>query len=166
MGGKQKRFDCWACRLQLARLAIVYDYPGSSIFLPKSKAGLANYLDDSTYMIRTLLKSKIHRATVTEAELHYEGSVSIDEALLELADIREHEQVDIYNITSGTRLTTYAIVAERNSGRICINGAAAHLMKPGEMVIICSYAQYQDSQGEQDHSPVVVHVDQDNRPLR
>ena len=75
-------------------------------------------------MIRTFLKNKIHRATVTEAELHYDGSVSIDEALLELADIHAHEQVDIYNITSGTRLTTYAIVAERNSGRICINGSS------------------------------------------
>lgn len=116
-----------------------------------------------TCMIRTFLKSKIHRATVTEAELHYDGSVSIDEALLELADIHAHEQVDIYNITSGTRLTTYAIVAERNSGRICINGAAAHLMQPGDMVIICSYAQFAES--ELPYTPVVVKVDENNQPF-
>jgi len=114
-------------------------------------------------MIRTFLKSKIHRATVTEAELHYDGSVSIDEALLELADIHDHEQVDIYNITSGTRLTTYAIVAEHSSGRICINGAAAHLMKPGDLVIICSYAQLTES--ELPHTPIVVKVDEKNQPL-
>lgn len=113
-------------------------------------------------MIRTFLKSKIHRATVTEAELHYEGSVSIDETLLELADIQAHEQVEIYNITRGTRLTTYAIVAERDSGRICINGAAAHLMNPGDMVIICSYAQF--SENELPHTPVVVKVDNKNQP--
>ncbi|MAT09440.1 MAG: aspartate 1-decarboxylase [Pirellulales bacterium] len=113
-------------------------------------------------MIRTYLKSKIHRATVTEAELDYDGSVSIDEALLELADIRDHEQVDIYNITRGTRLTTYAILAERNSGRICINGAAAHLMNPGDMVIICSYAQFLEA--ELPHTPIVVKVDGNNKP--
>ena len=113
-------------------------------------------------MIRTYLKSKIHRATVTEAELDYDGSVSIDEALLELADIRDHEQVDIYNITRGTRLPTYAILAERNSGRICINGAAAHLMNPGDMVIICSYAQF--SEADLPHTPIVVKVDGNNKP--
>ena len=113
-------------------------------------------------MIRTYLKSKIHRATVTEAELDYDGSVSIDEALLELADIRDHEQVDIYNIPRGTRLTTYAILAERNSGRICINGAAAHLMNPGDMVIICSYAQFLEA--ELPHTPIVVKVDGNNKP--
>ena len=82
--------------------------------------------------------------------------------MLELADIHDHEQVDIYNITRGTRLTTYAILAERNSGRICINGAAAHLMKPGDMVIICSYAQF--SEDELPHTPIVVKVDENNHP--
>ena len=119
-------------------------------------------VENHTCMIRTYLKSKIHRVTVSEAELDYDGSVSIDEALLELADIHDHEQVDIYNITRGTRLTTYAILAERNSGRICINGAAAHLMKPGDMVIICSYAQF--SEDELPHTPVVVKVDENNQP--
>ena len=119
-------------------------------------------VENHTCMIRTYLKSKIHRATVSEAELDYDGSVSIDEALLELADIHDHEQVDIYNITRGTRLTTYAILAERNSGRICINGAAAHLMKPGDMVIICSYAQF--SEDELPHTPIVVKVDENNHP--
>ena len=114
-------------------------------------------------MIRTYLKSKIHRATVTEAELDYDGSVSIDEALLELADIHDHEQVDIYNITRGTRLTTYAIVAERNSGRICINGAAAHLMQPSDLVIICSYAQY--AEDESRPQPVVILVDEHNQVI-
>ena len=113
-------------------------------------------------MIRTYLKSKIHRATVSEAELDYDGSVSIDAALLELADIHDHEQVDIYNNTRGTRRSTYAILAERNSGRICINGAAAHLMNPGDMVIICSYAQFLEA--ELPHTPIVVKVDGNNKP--
>jgi len=80
-------------------------------------------------MNRTFLKSKIHRATVTEANLDYDGSVSIDTKLMQAADIQPYQQVDIYNITRGTRLTTYAIEAEENSGEICINGAAAHLIQ-------------------------------------
>ena len=113
-------------------------------------------------MIRTLLKSKIHRATVTQAELHYEGSVTIDQKLLEAADILDHEQVDIYNITSGTRITTYAIIGEPDSGVICINGAAAHLMKPGDLVIIANYAQYSEEELK-DYEPKVIVVDEKNR---
>ena len=112
-------------------------------------------------MRRTLLKSKIHRATVTEAALHYEGSVTVDQDLLEAANIVDHEQVQIYNITRGTRLTTYAIPGESGSGKICINGAAAHLMKPGDLVIIASYAEYSEEELA-DFAPVVVFVDRHN----
>jgi len=96
-------------------------------------------------VIRTLLKSKIHRATVTEANLEYEGSVTIDAALMDAADLLPWEQVQIYDCTNGSRLTTYAIPGARGSGEICINGAAAHLVKPGDTVIIASYAQLEDA---------------------
>lgn len=92
-------------------------------------------------MNRTLLKSKIHRATVTEANIEYEGSVTIDPILLDAADMLPYEQVDIWNCTNGNRLTTYIIEGERGQGQICVNGAAAHLMKPGDLVIIASWAQ-------------------------
>lgn len=115
-------------------------------------------------MKRVLLKSKIHRATVTEANLEYNGSVTIDQELMEAADIVEHEQVQIYNITSGTRLTTYAIVGEPGSGVICINGAAAHLVKPRDLVIIASYAEYKEKE-TRGHQPKVVLVDEHNSPV-
>jgi aspartate 1-decarboxylase len=111
-------------------------------------------------MKRTFLKSKIHRATVTQADLDYDGSVSIDTSLLKLADIQPYEQVDIYNISRGTRLTTYAIEAAADSGEICINGAAAHLMQPTDLVIICSYAQFDESEPTPD--PIVIKVDANN----
>jgi len=95
-------------------------------------------------VIRTMLKSKIHRATVTEANLEYEGSVSIDRTLMDAADLLPYEQVQIYDCTNGSRLTTYAIPGEADSGEICINGAAAHLVKPGDIVIIASYVQLDD----------------------
>ncbi len=113
-------------------------------------------------MKRTLLKSKIHRVRVTAADLHYEGSVTIDLDLMEAADIVEYEQVDIYDITNGARLTTYAISGPRGSGTICINGAAAHLVKPGDLVIIASYAQY-DQQEIRAHEPRICRVDAENR---
>ena len=113
-------------------------------------------------MQRTLLKSKIHRALVTEASLHYEGSVTIDRDLMDAADIVDHEQVQIYNITSGTRLTTYAIPGEPGRGEICINGAAAHLVQPGELVIIASYATYSEAE-RKSYRPKIVHVDEKNR---
>ncbi len=115
-------------------------------------------------MYRTLLKSKIHRATVTDAQLHYEGSVTIDEDLLERAGICEFEQVQIYDVNNGNRLTTYAIVGPRGSGVICINGAAAHLVHPGELIIICAYAQFTEAE-RQGFRPQVVHVDGHNRPV-
>ncbi|MFL2870590.1 MAG: aspartate 1-decarboxylase [Pirellulaceae bacterium] len=114
-------------------------------------------------MLRTLLRSKIHRVTVTEANLDYDGSISIDVELLEAAGITDHEQVDIYNVTRGTRITTYAIEAERGSRRICINGAAAHLVDPGDLVIIACYGQFSADE-IQGHEPVIIHVDAENNP--
>lgn len=116
-------------------------------------------------MQRTLLKSKIHRATVTEAQLHYEGSVTVDDDLLEAANIVEFEQVHIYNVTNGNRLITYAIRGQAGSGTICINGAGAHLVSPGDLIIICTYAEFDESEIET-HRPKVVHVDAKNRANR
>jgi aspartate 1-decarboxylase len=113
-------------------------------------------------MRRTFFKSKIHRATVTHADLDYEGSVSIDEDLLEAAGIWEYEAVHIWNITRGTRLQTYAIKGERGSGVICINGAAAHLNKPGDLVILATFAELEESEARV-HAPVVVLVDRQNK---
>lgn len=115
-------------------------------------------------MQRTLLKSKIHRATVTDAQLHYEGSVTIDTDLMQAADIVEHEQVHIFDVNNGNRLITYAIPGEAGSGTICINGAAAHLVDPGDLIIICCFAQY-DAQELVGHRPKVVHVDDENRQV-
>jgi len=113
-------------------------------------------------MIRRLLKSKIHRATVTQADLNYEGSVTIDADLLEAANIVEFEQVDVYDITNGNRLTTYAIKAPAGSGTICLNGAAARLVHVGDLVIIASYADFHDDAVSK-HRPTIVMVDEVNR---
>jgi aspartate 1-decarboxylase len=113
-------------------------------------------------MRRTLFKSKIHRATVTHADLDYEGSVSIDEDLLDAAGIWEYEAVHVWNITRGTRLQTYAIKGERGSGVICINGAAAHLNRPGDLVILATFAEM-DADEARAHVPQVVLVDAQNR---
>ncbi len=109
-----------------------------------------------------LLKAKIHRATVTQVELDYEGSCAIDEALLEASDIREYEQIHIYNITSGERFVTYAIRAERDSGVISVNGAAAHKASVGDLVIIAAYASMNEAQADQ-FQPRLVYPDQANR---
>jgi aspartate 1-decarboxylase len=111
---------------------------------------------------RTVLKSKIHRATVTEANLEYEGSVSIDEDLLRAADILPWEAVEIWDCTNGSRLRTYAIPAEAGSGEICINGAAAHLVKPHDLVIIASFVQLDDAEARS-WTPRRVFVDARNR---
>ena len=116
-------------------------------------------------MQRTLLKSKIHRATVTDAQLHYAGSVTIDLDLMRVADIVEHEQVQIYDVDNGNRLTTYAIPGEAGSGTICINGAAAHLVSTGHKVIICTYAQFEEIEISS-HHPRVILVDATNRQTR
>ena len=113
-------------------------------------------------MRRTLFKSKIHRATVTHADLDYEGSVSIDEDLLEAAGIWEYEAVHVWNITRGTRLQTYAIQGERGSGVVCINGAAAHLNRPGDLVILATFADLEESEARA-FKPTVVLVDRQNR---
>jgi aspartate 1-decarboxylase len=113
-------------------------------------------------MRRTLLRSKIHRATVTGADLDYIGSISIDPALLGLADIVEHEQVHVLDIDNGARLVTYAIAGD--SGEICLNGAAAHLVTPGDKVIVLTYAGYDEAELA-DHRPLIVHVDTANRPV-
>jgi aspartate 1-decarboxylase len=113
-------------------------------------------------MLRTILKSKIHRVTVTHADLEYEGSVTIDEDLMDAADLIMHEQVHIYDVTNGSRLATYVIPGERGSGVIGINGAAAHLVKPGDLAIICSYAQM-DTEAARTWQPRVCFVDHRNR---
>jgi aspartate 1-decarboxylase len=113
-------------------------------------------------MQRTMLKSKLHRATVTHSEVDYEGSCAIDEALLEAANIKEYERIDIYNITNGERFSTYAIRAERHSGIISVNGAAAHKAKPQDLVIIASYASYTEIELEK-FKPQLIYVDAQNR---
>lgn len=113
-------------------------------------------------MQRTMLKSKLHRATVTHSELHYEGSCAIDETLLDAANIHEYEQIQIYNISNGERFTTYAIRAARDSGIISVNGAAAHKAKPGDLVIIATYAVYNELELAR-YAPELVYVDADNR---
>lgn len=109
-------------------------------------------------MQRIMLKSKIHRATVTDSNLDYEGSIAIDESLMEAAGIYPFEQVQIYNINNGNRFTTYAIKGERGSGTISINGAAAHLAKKGDLVIIANYSSLDDAEAAT-HVPVLVYVD-------
>lgn len=112
-------------------------------------------------MLRRMLKSKLHRVTVTHSELEYEGSCAIDINLLKEANINEYEQISIYNITNGERFTTYAISAEQGSGIISINGAAAHKANPGDMLIIATYADYNEIELEK-YSPSLVYVDSEN----
>jgi aspartate 1-decarboxylase len=109
-----------------------------------------------------MLKSKLHRAHVTHSELHYEGSCAIDQDLLEAADIREYQQIDIYNINNGERFTTYAIAAQRGSGIISVNGAAAHKASRGDLLIIAAYASYSDAEAA-GYQPDLVYVDANNR---
>src|SRR6266568_1921480 len=113
-------------------------------------------------MLRTMLKSKIHRATVTQANLHYVGSVTVDEDLLDAADLLPGEQMAIVDVTNGARLETYVIPGPRGSGVIGINGAAAHLVHPGDLVILISYGQMDDELARR-YRPKVVHVDAANR---
>jgi aspartate 1-decarboxylase len=113
-------------------------------------------------MLRTMMKSKIHRATVTQADLHYVGSVTVDEDLLDAADILAGELVHIVDITNGARLETYTIAGERGSGVLGINGAAAHLVHPGDLVILIAYAQMETAEAKA-FEPQVVFVDADNK---
>jgi aspartate 1-decarboxylase len=109
-----------------------------------------------------VFKSKIHRATVTHADLEYEGSVTVDSDLLDAAEILPYEAVHIWNVTRGSRLMTYALPGPRGSGAICVNGAAAHLNKPGDLVILATFAEMSREEAR-DYRPVVVRVDAENR---
>jgi aspartate 1-decarboxylase len=111
---------------------------------------------------RTMLKSKIHRATVTGSDLHYVGSITIDADLLEAADVLEHELVHVLDLDNGARFETYTIAGPRGSGEVTVNGAAARLVHEGDKVIVVSYAQY-DEEELRSYEPVVVHVDAGNR---
>ncbi|MFV1997331.1 MAG: aspartate 1-decarboxylase [Acidiferrobacterales bacterium] len=113
-------------------------------------------------MKRRLLKSKLHRVTVTHSELEYEGSVAIDGRLLDAADILEYESLEVYNITNGERFSTYAIRAQEGSGIISVNGAAAHKANPDDIIIICTYAEL-DEKELTNFKPRLVYVDSDNR---
>lgn len=113
-------------------------------------------------MQRIMLRAKIHRATVTQADLHYEGSCGIDEDLLDAADIREFEKIELYNVNNGQRFSTYAIRGKRGSGEISLNGAAARCAHLGDLLIICTYAPLTDAEAS-GHVPKVVFVDDNNR---
>ena len=115
-------------------------------------------------MRRRMMKSKIHRATVTDANLHYVGSITVDRDLMDLADLMEYEQVAVVDVDNGARLETYVIEGERGSGAICLNGAAARLVSPGDRVIIISYAEYDQAELE-GYRPTIVHVDRSNQPI-
>lgn len=115
-------------------------------------------------MLRKMMRSKIHRATVTHADLDYEGSVTIDVDLLEAADIIAYEWICIWNCTQGTRLETYVIPGDRGSGVICVNGAAAHLHAPGDIVILCTYCEMEDAEAREHHGRC-VRVDGENNLL-
>lgn len=115
-------------------------------------------------MRRRMMKSKIHRATVTGADLHYVGSITLDPELLEGADIAEYEQVHVLDIDNGARFETYAITGVRGSGDCCLNGAAARLVSPGDKIIVITYGDYTEAELA-DYEPLVVHVDSANHPV-
>ncbi len=116
-------------------------------------------------MRRTLFKSKIHKATLTGADLEYEGSIQIDRDLMTEADLQPYEMVHVLNASNGERLVTYVIEGKPGSGEVCLNGPAARLGYPGDQVVIISYGEFDEAEVA-DHEPVVVHVDEQNRPLR
>jgi aspartate 1-decarboxylase len=115
-------------------------------------------------MRRRMMKSKIHRMTVTDANVGYVGSITLDPELLALADIREWEQVSVVDVDNGARFETYVILGEPGSGDCCLNGAAARLVQPGDKVIVITYADYEEAELE-GYAPTVVHVDARNRPI-
>ncbi|GIX06601.1 MAG: hypothetical protein KatS3mg115_1004 [Candidatus Poribacteria bacterium] len=115
-------------------------------------------------MYRQLLKSKIHRATVTDANLHYEGSITVDRTLMEAADLVPYERVQVLNVYNGARFETYVIPGEPGSGEVCVNGAAARLVHPGDLVLILSYL-WLEEQAARSYKPKIVHVDEKNRIL-
>lgn len=113
-------------------------------------------------MLRTLLKSKIHRATVTDANLEYEGSLTLDPLLMEAAEILPYERIEVYNLENGERFATYVIPGERGKGEVVLNGAAAHLARRGNLVILCTYVQLPEEEAR-GHQPTLVYVDKKNR---
>ncbi|MDQ3648049.1 MAG: aspartate 1-decarboxylase [Actinomycetota bacterium] len=113
-------------------------------------------------MRRTMLKSKVHRVTVTGSDLNYVGSITMDADLLGAADIREHEMVHVLDIDNGNRFETYTIAGTHGSGQVCVNGAAARLVHSGDKLIVVSYAEYEEAELEDGYAPRVVHVDSDN----
>jgi aspartate 1-decarboxylase len=113
-------------------------------------------------MLIEMLKAKIHRATVTGSDLNYIGSLTLDENLMDAAGLLEYEKIQVLDITNGNRIETYVICGERGSGQICINGAAAHLIHAGDLVIIVSYCSLNDTE-IQNHAPTIVHVDEGNK---
>ena len=113
-------------------------------------------------MFRTLMKSKLHRGTITAANLHYVGSITIDEDLMDAADLLANEKVQVVDIDNGARLETYVIPGERGSGDLCLNGAAARLVQPGDKIIVISYAAYTDAEARE-HQPTVLVLDELNR---
>ena len=117
-----------------------------------------------TSLLRPMMIAKIHRATITDADLHYVGSITVDEDLLDAADLLPGQQVDVVDVTNGARLTTYVIPGERGSGELCINGAAAHLIHRGDIVILIGYGMMDDAEART-YSPRVVFVDENNTPV-
>jgi aspartate 1-decarboxylase len=113
-------------------------------------------------MQRIMFKSKIHRATVTSANLHYEGSLTVDADLLDAADILPFEQIHVWDVSNGARLVTYALPGVRGSGEVCVNGAGAHLVKPGDLIIVATYAMMTGKRARK-HEPDVVFVDESNK---
>jgi aspartate 1-decarboxylase len=113
-------------------------------------------------MLRTMMKSKLHRGTVTAANLHYVGSITVDEDLMDAADLLPNEKVQVVDIDNGARLETYVIPGERGSGDLCLNGAAARLVQPGDKIIVISYGVYTDAEARE-HTPTVLVLDETNR---
>jgi aspartate 1-decarboxylase len=113
-------------------------------------------------MTRKMLRAKIHRATITQADVDYEGSITIDRRLMEATDLLPHEAVCVWNVTNGTRFETYAVEGPPDSGVVCVNGAAAHLVRPGDLVIIAAYAWMEEAEARA-HRPKVIFVDERNR---
>jgi aspartate 1-decarboxylase len=129
---------------------------------PEGDEAMPEPIRGSPGPVRSMLKSKIHRVTVTQADLYYEGSLTLDGRLLEAADILPFEEVQVWNVTRGTRFSTYAMEGERGSGVVCVNGAAAHLAHPGDVLIVATYTPLEDA-AARTHRPKVVLVDPKNR---
>jgi L-aspartate-alpha-decarboxylase len=149
-------------RLEGPALLAVAARVGSARLIDNLPLTIPTRRDDVPPRTRTMLKSKIHRATVTDANLDYVGSITVDRELLEAADIRPYEQVYVLNINTGSRFETYAIEGPPGGGDICLNGAAARLAQPGDLVIVLSYSQF-DEDGLEGYEPILVHVDAQNR---